>query len=149
MIIPKLMQTAGTDAYHYPLMIRRLLPAVWACSAEIISEGRRFGYSQFRDRVHRLASSLRSRGVRPGDVVAVMDWDSHRYLECYFAIPMMGAVMQTVNVRLPSSVLAFTLRQTEAVAVLHHQDFASLLAPLLPSLSSIKTTVCFGGRSRQ
>ncbi|WP_163047576.1 AMP-binding protein, partial [Acinetobacter nosocomialis] len=67
-------------------------------------------YSDLADRVSRLSALLADRGVRPGDTVAVMDWDSHRYLECYFAIPMMGAVLQTVNVRLSPAQIAYTLR---------------------------------------
>ena len=48
-----------------------------------------------------IASRRRSStlGVRPGATVAMMDWDSHRYLECFFAVPMMGAVLHTVNIR--------------------------------------------------
>src|SRR3546814_9053047 len=46
--------------------------------------------------------------------VAVMDWDSHRYLEAYFAVPMMGAVLQTVNVRLPQPQIAYTLQHANA-----------------------------------
>ncbi len=51
------------------------------------AESRRFTYAQFRERVARLAAMLAGQGVGPGDTVAVMDYDSHRYLECYFAIP--------------------------------------------------------------
>ena len=43
-----------------------------------------------------------------------MDWDSHRYLECYFAIPMMGAVMQTVNVRLSPAEIVYTINHAGA-----------------------------------
>ncbi|NWO96526.1 AMP-binding protein, partial [Escherichia coli] len=81
------------------LLLRHLLANVaQQTSAEIVSGQWRFTYSDLADRVSRLAALLADRGVRPGDTVAVMDWDSHRYLECYFAIPMMGAVLQTVNV---------------------------------------------------
>ncbi len=45
-------------------------------------------------------------GQHEGDTVTVMDWDSHRYLECYFAVPMIGAVLHILNIRL-SPVLSF------------------------------------------
>jgi hypothetical protein len=48
-----------------------------------------------RDRIGRLASALHMIGVRPGDTVGVLDWDSNRFLEGFFAIPMMGVVLQT------------------------------------------------------
>ncbi len=144
MTIPKILETAGADSYSYPLMIRRLLPSNGSCLAEIVSEGRRFKYDDFVERVHRLASALSSRGIRAGDTVAVMDWDSHRYLECYFAVPMMGAVLQTVNVRLSSGALAFTLRQSGAKTLLYHHDFLPLVATMLADLPSIETSVSFG-----
>jgi acyl-CoA synthetase (AMP-forming)/AMP-acid ligase II len=56
---------------------------------------------ELRERVGHLASALAGMGVRPGDTVGVLDWDSNRFLEAFFAVPMMGAVLQTVNVRLP------------------------------------------------
>jgi fatty-acyl-CoA synthase len=59
-----------------------------------------------------------------------MDWDSHRYLECFFAIPMMGAVLQTVNVRLSSSQIAYTLAHANAEVVLIHREFMPILASL-------------------
>ena len=43
-----------------------------------------------RDRIGRLASGLKELGVRPGDTVGVLDWDTHRFLEAFFAVPMMA-----------------------------------------------------------
>jgi long-subunit acyl-CoA synthetase (AMP-forming) len=53
----------------------------------------RYAYLTFSRRVSQLANTLENLGVRQGDTVAVMDWDSHRYLECFFGVPMMGAVL--------------------------------------------------------
>lgn len=143
---PKLLSTPGTDAYAYPLLIRHLLANVADQSeAEIVSGDRRLTYRAFVDRVTRLATLLAARGVRAGDTVAVMDWDSHRYLECYFAIPMMGAILQTVNVRLSPDQIAFTLRQSDATFLLHHADFAPLCTQLLPALPQIQGRVVMEG----
>ena len=59
--------------------------------------------------MRRLASALRALGVEPGATVAMMDWDSHRYLECFFAVPMMGAVLHTVNVRISPDQILYTI----------------------------------------
>src|SRR5271165_7041806 len=78
-------------AYSYPLLIKHLLhyPLVHAPDQEIVYRDlRRHTYRAFRERIGRLASGLSEIGVRPGDVVAVLDWDSDRYHECYFAVPM-------------------------------------------------------------
>ena len=84
------------SAYEFPLLIRHLLSRLSAQHAgQEICYGNdlRFSYAEFFDRVQRLASGLQSLGIGPGDTVAVMDWDSHRYLECFFAVPMIGAVL--------------------------------------------------------
>lgn len=91
------------SAYDYPLLIKHLLhtPLATAPEQEIVyRDTSRYTYRTLRQRIGQLASGLAGLGLRPGDTVAVMDWDSHRYLECFFAIPMMGAVLQTVNFRL-------------------------------------------------
>ena len=91
---------AADEAYRYPLLITHLLrSAVDArTGAEIVgTDGRRYDYPELERRVGRLAEVLARHGVGQGDVVAVLDWDSHRYLEAYFAVPMMGAVLQTAD----------------------------------------------------
>ena len=67
-----------------------------------------------------------------------MDWDSHRYLECYFAVPMMGATLFTVNVRLSPQQIAYTLNDSEAEVVLVHADFV----PLLEGMQGRAARVC-------
>jgi len=58
----------------------------------------RYSYVTLYKRIKKLANMLEALGVKPGDTVAVMDWDSHRYLECFFAVPMMGAVLHTGDI---------------------------------------------------
>ncbi len=99
------------SAYGYPLLIKHLLhtPLAIAPEQEIVYRGViAYSYRVWRQRISRLASGLAGLGVKPGDTVAVMDWDSHRYLESYFAVPMMGAVLQTVNIRLSPEQIIYT-----------------------------------------
>src|ERR1700740_1587497 len=94
---------AAKSAYQYPLIIKHLWHAalLQAPDQEIVYRDlRRFTYRELRGRVGRLASALAGMGVRPGDTVGVLDWDSNRFLEALFAVPMMGGVPQTVNFRL-------------------------------------------------
>ncbi|MGA0382146.1 MAG: AMP-binding protein, partial [Arenicellales bacterium] len=97
------------SAYAYPLLIRHLLSRLNAQHSDqeiVYANDRRLTYGEFFDRVGRLACVLKQWGIGPGDTVAVMDWDSHRYLECFFAIPMIGAVLHTINIRLaPEQIL--------------------------------------------
>ena len=79
--------------------------------------------------------------MRHGATVAVMDWDSHRYLESYFAIPMMGATLFTVNVRLAPHQIAYTLNDSEAEIVLVHADFVPMLEAIKDELTSVREVV--------
>jgi len=102
---------AAKSAYQYPLLIKHLwhAPLLQAADQEIVYRDlKRFRYGELRKRVGRLASALAEIGVRPGDTVGVLDWDSNRFLEAFFAVPMMGAVLQTVNVRLPPEQVTYT-----------------------------------------
>ncbi|KQS61236.1 long-chain fatty acid--CoA ligase [Rhizobium sp. Leaf371] len=138
----RILETRSDSAYHYPLLIRKLLANVaQQSSQEIVSAGQRFTYADLVERIHRLASLLAGHGVEAGDTVAVMDWDSHRYLEAYFAIPMMGAVLQTVNVRLVPDVIGFTLRQSQAKVILYHDDFAPVVERLRGGLADLRHVI--------
>jgi fatty-acyl-CoA synthase len=80
--------------------------------------------------VHRLASALAGLGVKPGATVAMMDWDSHRYLECFFAVPMMGAVLHTVNIRISPEQVLYTINHAEDDVILVNAEFLPLLASI-------------------
>ena len=114
--VAPLIERTG-EAYAYPLLIKQLLHAPLSHSAEqqiVYRDTRRFSYREFHQRVQRLAGALARLGVAAGDTVAVMDWDSHRYLEAYFAVPMMGATLMTVNVRLSPEQIQYTLQHCGA-----------------------------------
>ncbi|MFV3075290.1 fatty acid--CoA ligase [Niveispirillum fermenti] len=132
------------EAYRYPLTIRHLLANVLltAASREIVYRDKvRLTYADLVGRVGRQASFLAGLGVEAGATVAVMDWDSHRYLEAYFAVPMMGAVLLTVNIRLPAAQVAYTLAHAGAEVLLVHRDFFPLVEAILPSLPDVKAVV--------
>ena len=88
---------------------------------------RRYTYTTLAERVRRVASALAALGVAPGSTVAVMDWDSHRYLECFFAVPMMGAVLHTVNVRISPEQVLYTINHAADDVILVNAEFLPLL----------------------
>ncbi|HPA14918.1 MAG TPA: fatty acid--CoA ligase [Desulfobacterales bacterium] len=122
------------SAYFYPLLIKNLLrpPLIYSPHQEIIYRNRmRYDYLTFEKRVARLANSLKKLDVRKGDTVAVMDWDSHRFLECFFAIPMTGAVLHTINVRFSPEEIIYTINHAEDDVIIVNADF-------LPKLEAVK-----------
>ncbi len=121
----------------YPLVIGQMLKTgLAAAPAQRITYGSQFemSYAEFGGRIARLGSALAGLGLGPGAVVAVMDYDSHRYLECFFAIPMLAATLHTVNVRLSPEQILYTINHAGDDAILVHQDFLPLLLPLLPRI---------------
>src|SRR3989440_306424 len=132
------------SAYDYPLLIKHLLhtPLATAPEQEIVYRDiSRYTYRTLRQRIGRLASGLARLGVKPGVTVAVMDWDSHRYLECYFAIPMMGAVLEMINIRLSPEQILYTLNHAKADVILCLTDFLPILDAIKDNLETVKTFV--------
>lgn len=101
----------------------------------------RMNYIELNQRVRKLANVLTEAGVQAGDTVAVFDWDSHRYLECFFAIPGLGAILHTVNVRLSPAQILYTMNHAEDKVVLIHEDFLPLLAAVRDGLTTVKTII--------
>ena len=138
-------------AYDFPLLIKQLwiTPLANSPGQEIVYRDRnRFTYRETRARVGRLASTLAAHGVEPGMTVAVMDYDSHRYLECFFAVPMMGCVLQTVNVRLSPDQILYTLRHAGADVILVHFEFLPLLAEIRDKLDKGVRFILVGDQDR-
>ena len=146
----RLIQVAKT-AYQYPLIVKQLwhAPLMQSPDQEIVYRDRqRFTYRQIRERIGRLASVLSKLGVQPGETVGVLDWDSNRFLEAFFAIPMMGAVLQTVNVRLSPEQIAYTINHAGASTLLVNDEFVGMLEGLKPQLPKVKTLIVMSDRPK-
>ena len=138
------LKTSASTAYAYPLLIKQLLltPLAQAQDEEIVYRDQfRMTYATLRERIARLANGLSQLGVQHGSTVGVMDWDSHRYLECYFAVPMMGAILQTVNVRLSPAEIAYTINHAGAEVLLVHTDFLPVVESIKDKLETVRTFI--------
>ena len=132
------------ENYRYPLIIKKLLATPLRDSPDreiVYSDRHRYTYKDFEKRIAMLANGLTTLGLRPGETVAVFDYDSHRYLECFFAVPMMGAVFQTVNWRLSADQIRYALNHAEAKMVIIHADFLPILETIIDHLETVKTYV--------
>jgi fatty-acyl-CoA synthase len=98
-------------------------------------------YRQFHARIDRLGAALTRLGLGHGATVAVLDWDTPRYLECYFAVPMLGATLHTVNIRLSPEQILYTINHALDDAILCHEDFLPVLLPLLPRITRPVTLI--------
>jgi len=132
------------NAYQYPLLIKSLLLSGvrYERDREIVYRDQlRYTYPTLIERVARLANVLTAAGVKAGDTVGVMDWDSHRYLECMFAIPMIGAVLQTINIRLSPEQITYTMNHAEAKFVLINSEFVPIFNSISAHLTSVRKTI--------
>ncbi len=140
---PRLIPPTAS-AYQYPLLIKQLLvsPMTHSLDQEILyADTSRYTYRTLRERIGKLANALADLGVTPGQTVAIMDWDTPRYLECYFAIPMMGAVMQMVNIRLSPEQMLYTLNHAKADVLLVNAEFLPLLEAHADKLETVRTFI--------
>src|SRR3974390_2984304 len=148
-MVGRLIQVANS-AYQYPLIFKQLwhTPRLQAQDQEVVYRDlKRFTCSQIRERIGRLASALSKVGVAPGDTVGVLDWDSNRFLEAFFAIPMLGAVLQTGNVRLSPEQIAYTIDHAGASTLLVHDEFVKLLDGLKAQLPKVKRLIVMSDRN--
>ncbi|MBO0929624.1 fatty acid--CoA ligase [Fibrella aquatilis] len=138
-IIPR-----AATAHEPPMLIKSLLMQSnrYEPNREIVYRDLfRMNYVTFNERVRRLANVLTEAGVQAGDTVAVMDWDSHRYLESFFAIPCLGAVLHTINVRLSPFQILYTMNHAADKVVLVHEDFLPLLDGIRSQLTTVETII--------
>ncbi|MGM0451731.1 MAG: fatty acid--CoA ligase [Thermodesulfobacteriota bacterium] len=140
---PRIIEQANS-AYGYPLLIKSLLHTSIVTNPDqeiVYRDTKRFTYRDLNARIRQLASGLAGMGVEAGDIVAVLDWDSYRYLESYFAIPGLGAVLHCVNVRLSPEQILFTMQHAEDTVVLVHEDFVPIVDKLKDQLPSVRKWV--------
>ncbi len=132
------------EAYDYQLTIGQLLetPKFYAPNQEIVYRDKlRYTYKDLFVRINQLANVLTDLGIKQGDTVCVFDFDSHRYLESFFAIPMIGAVMHTMNWRLSPEQIIYTMNHAEDDLVIIHKEFLPILEQIKDKLTTLKKIV--------
>lgn len=101
----------------------------------------RFTYAEFGLRTRRLASALEKLGVERGDRVGTLAWNDHRHLEAYFAIPSMGAVLHTINIRLSTEHLTYIINNAEDKVLLIDDGLLPLLEQIKDNIPSVKAFI--------
>jgi fatty-acyl-CoA synthase len=101
----------------------------------------RYTYREYGERVRRLAAALLALGVRKGDRVGTLAWNQHRHLEAYFAIPSIGAVLHTLNLRLPPAHLAYIINHAGDRVILVDPDLLPLLESVAPDLKTVERVI--------
>ena len=140
----------GLMQHDYPLTLRLVLDRMRLIYAdsEVVSvsggETTRASYGEVVERVERLAGALRELGVRPGDRVATFAWNTRQHLEAYLAVPCMGAVLHTLNVRLFADQLTYIVNHAEDRVILVEDSLVPVLEKLAPTFETVEHYVVIG-----
>lgn len=104
-------------------------------------------YAETRARVARLANALRNLGVKPGDRIATLAWNTHRHFELYFAISGIGAICHTINPRLFPEQMTYIVNHAQDTMLFLDTTFVPLVQKLKPTFSPIRTYIALTDRA--
>jgi acyl-CoA synthetase (AMP-forming)/AMP-acid ligase II len=143
----------------FPLTVGHIFAhgrTLYADSEVVTSEAggarRRITFGALADRADQLAAALRRLGVQPGDRVATFGWNNSEHQEAYFAIPGMGAVMHTINIRLSAEQIRYIIGHAEDSVLIADASLAPVLGPVLADggneVKSLRHLIVYGDGDR-
>ena len=115
--------------------------AVYPDKIAVVYGEQRYTYREFYERVNRLASALTRLGVGKNDKVAFICPNTPPMLEAHYAVPMLGAALVSVNIRLSANEVGYIIDHSDAKAVFVDNEFAQLVAANLDKIPKVKTLV--------
>ena len=137
---------------QYPLTLPRILDRArtFFPQKEVVTRVRegvhRCTYAELSERTNRLANVLTRLGVAPGDRVATFGWNTYRHLEAYWAIPSMGAVIHTVNIRLAPDDLTYIINHAGDKVLLVDEDLVPAIEAIADRLETVEHYVVMTDR---
>ncbi|MCG8336990.1 MAG: long-chain-fatty-acid--CoA ligase [Proteobacteria bacterium] len=124
-----------------PVNFLRRSVEVYPEKLAIVNGKERFTYRQFNQRVNQLASALENIGVQPGDKVAFICPNIPPMLEAHFAVPMIGAVLVSVNIRLSADEVKYILNHSDTTVCFVDNEFAGLVKPVINDVPKLKKVI--------
>jgi len=124
-----------------PLSFLKRSAFVFPDKTAVIYKNQRCTYSEFNARVNRLASALKKEGIQKGDKVAFMCPNTPPMLEAHFGVPLAGAVLVSINIRLSSQEIAYILRHSDTKILFVDCEFAGVIKPVIDEIPNIKLIV--------
>ena len=104
----------------------------------VVFEGKRYTFSQINDRSNRLANSLSNLGVKKGDMATILQVNCNQFLEIYYALAKLGAILVPVNFRAKENELTYMLNNCGAVALFMGDRYVKMVNTMRPDLTSVK-----------
>ena len=129
-----------------PLEFRQRAISLYGDKIGIVDGIQRFTYREYDQRINKLANSLTELGVREGDVVSFITYNSHQLLEAYYAVPQIEGILNPVNIRLSHREIEFILNHAETRVLCFHQDFLSLVEQLRGNIPNVEHFIIMEGK---
>jgi fatty-acyl-CoA synthase len=114
------------------------------CVTWLGDRGAHVSYAEIARNAERLAAALTELGIGAGDRVGTFCWNNQAHLEAYYAVPCMGAVLHTLNIRLPTGQVAHIVNHAEDRAVIVDGTLLPLFAQVLPQLTTVEMVIVVG-----
>ncbi|MBS3805227.1 MAG: AMP-binding protein, partial [Oleiphilaceae bacterium] len=127
-------KTAANHSALTPLSLLQRSAQVFPDKPAVIDDDRSFSYRELYRRCRRMGDSLRRRNINAGDTVAVLCPNSHEMLESHYAVPMAGAVLNSLNIRLDAATLSFILAHGEARVLFYDTQWESQVRAAIAEL---------------
>ncbi len=134
----------------YPLLVSNLFrysKSSYPNSQVITYNGDSIKHNSFADvavRVEKLANALNRLGIKKGDRVATLAMNHQEHLECYLAIPSMGAILHTLNLKLFSDQLSYIIQDAEDKVIIFDAQYSTILETVLDSITHVKYFIAIG-----
>src|SRR5215213_1817253 len=128
-----------------PIRFKDRAESLYGTKIGIVDRETRLTYSEFGRRADRLSNALTELGVKQGDRVAWLGYNSHELLEAYYGVVQMGAVLLPLNIRLTPAEIAFILNDSESVALFYNRDFLPIVEGVRNQAATIKHYVPLDG----
>ena len=125
----------------------RTFPEIEIVSRETNGDMWRYNYAEAFARIGQLANVLREIGIGPGDKVGVLEWNTHRYFELFYAVSGIGAVLLQVNPRISGPDRAYVINHSEAKVIFVNETMLPLIEPISEDLNTVTGYVILTDKS--
>ena len=132
------------EPYDYQLTLRMLLEqGIAVAPKQIMKYGDKvsYTYEEHYARVKKLSNLLKALDVKPGDSIGILEWDTHRFLETLWAVPLYGAMLHTVNVRMSPEQMLYCINHAEDKILIVYEEFLPCLERVKDKLITVKTFI--------
>lgn len=135
---------------NYPITTNTIIqhcelesPAQRVISATTENEFVEFTYAELAERIRQLANALTRLGIKPGDRVATLAWNSHQHLELYYAVSGIGAICHTINPRYSTEQIIYIVEHAQDTALFYDDSFSSIVESIKAKTTCIHDWIAF------